>query len=560
MAIQDTGTLREAEAMRRHKSQILGMDEERTYWFNHWREISDYFSPRRYPWLMSQKEQRTPNRRNRKLLDSTSTDAINTLASGMMDGITSPARPWFSLRIPGFDADTLTHASKIWLEEVERRMFLILGESNFYNVIANLYFNWACFGTGAMMIYEDFDEVVRFYNYAVGEFFITQDSAGRVNRLARRFTWQVHQVVEEFGIDNVTQNVRNMHNAGNNQLYTNIDMRHIVEPNNPEDGLLKADAPWREVYYEAAADSGFYSRVAPFDSWPVVAPRWELYGNDSYGTSPAFNALPDVQQLQQLIREKTIGLAKQLSPPLIVDQQLQNRPTALQANGITYAPTANGNFGAKEAYKITVPLQEISNDVLDLRQRIRQTCFNDLFNMFMHMDKVRSATEIDARREEKLVHLGPVFQRFSGEVLDPTLKRVYSIMLEKDLLPEAPAELDGASIDVQYVSVLSDAQRAVGSVAIERFLAFTGELAGVYPEIRSVPNPEELVREYGEAIGVKASGVNSRADAAAQREAEEEAAAMQQQAELGKTVSEGARNLSQTDVGGGQNALQAVLG
>jgi hypothetical protein len=547
-------------AMQLHTQTFTGLDKERESWFIHWREISDYYSPRKYPWLMSQKESKTANRRNRKLLDSVSTRAIRTLASGMMDGITSPARPWFSLRIPGFTDDTMSHEAKVWLQEVERRMLMILSESNFYNVIANLYFNWACFGTAAMMVYEDFDDVVRFYNYAVGEFFIAQDNTQRVNRLGRRFTWKVHQVVAEFGIENVSDKVAEAHKAGGARLYEEVDMRHLVEPNNVDDGLLDAPAPYREVYFEATATDGKYSRIKPFYTWPIVAPRWEIFGNDSYGTSPAFDALPDVQQLQELLREKTIGLAKQISPALIVDQQLRNRPTALQANGITYAATANGNFGAKEAYKINTPLQEIANDVIDLRSSIKETCFNDLFNMFSNLDTVRSAAEIGELKGEKLVHLGPVYQRFEGEVLDPTLKRVYAIASSKGVFLDPPEELVGAQIDVQYVSVLSDAQRAVGTVSIERFLAFAGDIAGVYPEVRNVPNPEELIREYAEAIGVKPGGLNSRARSAEMTAQQAEAAQLQQQAELGKTVSEGAKNLSDTDVGGGQNALSALLG
>ncbi len=554
------GTNQQAAAMILHKQTFTGMNEERINWWSHWREISDYYAPRRYPWLSSQKEQRTANRRNRKLLDSVSTIAIRTLASGMMDGITSPARPWFSLRIPGFTPEEMSHEAKVWLQEVERRMFLVISESNFYNTMANLYFNWCLFGTAAVMIYSDFEDVIRLYNYAVGEFFISQDNKQRVRRFARRYTWMVHQIVDEFGIDNVTETTANAYRVGGARLYDTVDMRHIVEPNDPKDGLLTSSAPYREVYYEASASDGNYNRVSPFFTWPAVTPRWELYGNDSYGTSPAFDALPDVQQLQELLRKKTIGLDKQMSPPMIVDQQLRNRPVALQANGVTYAATANSNFGAKPAMQVVTPLQEITNDVIDLRTRIRETCFNDLFNLFSTQDKVQSATHTDAVREERLIHLGPVYQRFEGEVLDPTLQRIYGIMLDQDLLPEPPEELDGARIDVQYVSVLSDAQRAVGSVSIERFLAFAGEVAGVYPETRNVPNAEELLRQYGEQIGIKAAGLNSRETTAELNTAEAEAQQAQQTAELGATVAQGAKNLSDTDVGGGQNALAAVLG
>ena len=124
------------ESLRKHKRILAAMDTERQYWFSHWRTISDYFLPRRYPWLMSQKEVRTADRRNSKLLDSTSTIAVRTLASGMMNGITSPARPWFRLRFAGFAPESLTPVAKKYLEECERRMYTVLSESNFYNSMA----------------------------------------------------------------------------------------------------------------------------------------------------------------------------------------------------------------------------------------------------------------------------------------------------------------------------------------------------------------------------------------------------------------------------------------
>lgn len=547
-------------SIRAHTSLILGMDRERTFWFPHWREIAENYLPRKYPWLMSQKEIRTPNRRNNKLLDSVSTIAVRTLASGMMNGITSPARPWFRLRIPGFDEATMTHASKVWLEEVTRRMLVVLAESNFYKAIAQLYLEWCTFGTAAMIIYEDFDDVIRFYNLALGEFFLAQNATQRVDVLARRFTRTVRQLVQEFGIDNVSDNVRNAFNAGGARVTEDIDVHHVIEPNDPDDGLLKSNAPFREVYWEPAGHNDRYLRVAAFDEWPCVTPRWEVQGNDTYGTSPAMDALADVKELQTLLKQKGIGLARQMSPPLLVDQQLRNRPKALGANGITYAATSNSNFGAKPVYEIKTPLQEISNDVLDLRSRIRETCHNDLFNMISNLDTVRSATEIEARRGEQLVHLGPVLERLENEGLDPTLKRTFATMQRKGLLPEPPEELADVTIDVEYVSVLSDAQRSVGSASVERYMAFTAEMAGVWPEVLEVPDVDELMRSYAESIGVKASGVKSREQVASDQAKRKEQEALQATAELGKTVSEGAKNLSDTDVGGGQNALQGLFG
>lgn len=548
-----------AELHRRHRRILAAMDEERQTWFPHWREVSDYFLPRRYPWLLSQREVRTPDRRNRKLLDSTSTLAVRTLASGMMNGITSPARPWFRLRIAGFEEASMSHAAKVWLEECQRRIYLILAESNFYNSIAILYLEWCTFGTASMAIYEDFDDVLRCYNFALGEFYLTQDETQRINRHGRRYTRRVEQIVGDFGLDAVCEKTRQLFLSGGQNLLLERDIAHVIEPNYDDALNTFPGARWREVYWEVQGEEGRYLAVRPFYEWPCVTPRWEVQGNDAYGVSPAMDALSDVIQLQTMLLERSQGLAKAIRPPLIVDAQLRNRPKALSAGGITYAATTNQNFGAKEAYRVQLPLQEIAYDVEQLQQRIRETCHNNLFNMISQLDTVRSATEIDARREEKLIHLGPVLERFYNEGLDPALKRVFGIVQRAGLLPEPPEELADLPVDVEYVSVLSDAQRASATIAIERFFQFTGQLSAVYPEARELPDVEELIRDYAEGIGIKPKGLKSREDAAAAREAGAQNEQMAQMAEIGGNLAQGAKVLSEADVGGGMNALQALM-
>ena len=83
------------------KGLLIGLRTDRLPWWKYWREISDYLLPRRYVWLLTNNEYRVANVRNSKILDATGTTAARILASGMMNGVTSPARPWFRLRVPG---------------------------------------------------------------------------------------------------------------------------------------------------------------------------------------------------------------------------------------------------------------------------------------------------------------------------------------------------------------------------------------------------------------------------------------------------------------------------
>ena len=545
-------------AHRRMKQLINKMNNERSGWFTLWRTISEMYLPMRYVTLGTDRDRRTEDRRNRKLLSSVSTQAIQVLASGMQDGITSPARRWFRLRLSGFNDDDLSQPVKMWLEEVAARMLTVLAESNFYDALSIYYLEWAAFGTAAMQISEDFQEVVRFYNYPPGEYYIAQDEARRVRKFARVSSMSVYQVVQEFGEENVRPQTLRKYRAGGGQLLETLLVYHLVIKNDPSDGLVTPSAPFREAYWEEGATDGDFLRLSPAMEWPIVSARWEVVGNDTYGISPAMKALADVQQLQVLVKKRNIGLGKLVSPPMIADNQLRNRPKAFSENGITYANTNNSNFGARPVFQVQLPYNELVAEEQQLAASIRETCFNHLFAGITQLDTVRSATEVQIRDQERLVLLGPVLSRFENEGLDVILGRVYGVMRRNNLLPDAPEELDGIELSVQYVSILSDAQRAVGTASTEQFLAFGAQIASVYPEVLDVADAGELYRDYGERIGVPARGIRSREDVQARQAQNAENAALQQQVELGSQVADSARVLGETDVGGGLNALQAV--
>lgn len=549
----------DVEAHNKKKAILKGMEEERQAWWPHWRELADFYLPRRYVWLQTPQERVRKVVKNPNILDGTGTTAARILAAGMMNGITSPGRPWFRLRIPGLE-DQIGSPERVWLDEVTRRMMLVLAESNFYNALAVMYLDLVVFGTAAMIIYEDSESVIRCYNPALGEFYIAQDYRLQVNTFAREFTYKVHQVVAMFGEENCSETVRSAYREKGSRLMEDVKIVHLIEPNLPGANGYEVPRvfPYRECYWEAGV-TGELLALRGFHEFPCICPRWELSGNDSYGSSPAMDALGDVIQLQHETKKKGQGLDKMVNPPVIADIQLKHKPTALLPNGVTFVAGIN-NVGVKPAYTVQLPLQELTLDIREVQARIRETFHNDLFQMISQLDTVRSATEIDARREEKLVRLGSVLERFENEALDPALRRVFSIMNRARLLPEPPESLAGLDIEIQYVSILSTAQSALSVIPTERFIGLVGNIAAMYPKAVNVPNWEELLRDYGQAIGVPAKSINPPDVSQALNQQMDEILATREAANTGAVAVEAAKNLSETEVGGGANALQRLLG
>ena len=91
-------------------------------------------------------------------------------------------------------------------------------------------------------------------------------------------------------------------------------------------------------------------------------------------------------------------------------------------------------------------------------------------------------------------------------------------------------------------------------------VAFVGNLAAAKPDTLDNVDFDEAVREYADLIGVtqKLIVAQQKRDAARKARAQQMAAA--QQAQLAMAGVKGAKTLSETDVGGGQNALQKMLG
>lgn len=549
-----------AERFRHVKGTMSALDRDRQPFWTLWRELANYYLPRRYIWLQTDNERRARDAKNPNILDGTGTAAARTLASGMMNGVTSPTRPWFKLRVNNHD-DYAENDVRIWLDEVARRMLLIMSESNFYNALAVLYLDLVVFGTAAMLIYEDQESVIRCYNPCLGEFYVSQSDRLQVCTFGREFTYNIHQLAMRFGEENLpATDVALLKNESGGAFQTR-QVYHLIEPNDDgKEPKVPKGMKYREYYWIKShnAEDEVLS-VKGFAELPGLFPRWELSGNDSYGTSPAMDALGDVIQLQHETKKKGQALDKMVSPPVVADVQLAHRPTALMPGGVTYVAGIN-NVGIKPAYEVRMPLGELTLDIKDVQVRIRETFHNPLFMMISQLETVRSATEIDARREEKLVLLGSVLERFENEALDPAIRRVFSIMTRFGLIPQAPESLRDADIEIQYVSILSVAQRAVGVVPTERWLQLIGSVAPLYPKALNLPNFENLLMNYGRDIGVQASGMRSPdeikqlgAQMDEQRQAQEAAVQGEQLVNSGKLLSE-------TEVGGGQNALQQIIG
>lgn len=547
-------------SLRAHvEGRLSGLKNDRYSWWTHWAEIATFILPRRYRWLITSNQWNRGSPINGAIIDSTGTIAARTLAAGLMSGITSPTRPWFKLTIEGIGSD-ITDPANVWLAEVERRMYRVFHESNYYTAKAVQYQDICTFGTAPLMINEDYENVVDFDNPCAGEYYVANNDKNYVDVFAREIVKTVAATVQWFGEDNVSESTRRLYKMGGASLSQEIAICQLVEPNGSPKGKTPREFPFRSIYWErGSGEADGFLQERGYYEFPIVCPRWDLVSNDAYGRSPAMDALGDIKQLQQETKRKAQAIDKMVNPPMIADVQLKNQPASLLPGGVTYV-TGQNNIGFKPVYEVQPRIAEMQQDIAEIQNRIRTVFFNDLFMMISQLQTVRTATEIDARREEKLIMLGPVLERFQNEDLDPTIERVFNRMNRAKLLPTPPASISGKPIKIEYISMLAEAQKAVATGAIERILQVVGNIAAVNPEISDNIDYDATIKRYGSLLATDPEifrTVDQIQAIRMERQKQNQSAAI---ASATPGAAKAAKTLSETNLGGGKNALQSILG
>ena len=98
--------------------------------------------------------------------------------------------------------------------------------------------------------------------------------------------------------------------------------------------------------------------------------------------------------------------------------------------------------------------------------------------------------------------LGPVLERLHNELLDPLIDNTFNRMIESGLVPPAPEELQGMELNVEFVSMLAQAQRAIGTNSIDRYVNNMGMVAQMKPDVLDKFDSDAWADGYADMLGV----------------------------------------------------------
>jgi hypothetical protein len=544
--------------LQRHKELV----DERQPRLDDWRSLSDYVLPRRLRYLVSDRLRRT---RNTKIINGTASRAVHILESGMMAGMTSPARPWLRM----IADPTLMRIGRVsaWCGMAGPKVLQTFNRSNIYKCLPKYYGMGAVFGTAALYLEPDPEDIIRGFVLPTGQYCASNNHRGRVDAIYREFTMTVLNTVRAFGWERVSRTVKQQYNQ--RLFQAQVTILHAVEPRLDRDiGMAdKLNMPWASYWLEKdGPEEAGLLREGGYRRFPFMVFRWDVTDdqNDAYGDGPGIDALGDAISIQLKEKRKAQAIDKITNPPMTGPSGTKVTAVSLVPGGFTPVDTIQGGQQFKPSVEINYNApkiigEEISRD----EERIKQIFFNDLWLMMASSDRREiTAREVDERHEEKMIQLGPVVDRLNDELIDPLVEFTIAQLIERKELPPPPPELLENHVRVDNISILGQAQKLVGTVGIERLAGFVGNLAAVSKDVLDNMDMDQTVRNYADMLGVDPTNLTDREKMAMAREARAAQAQEDRMAAAAQPLQQGAQAakvLSETDVQG-DSALSRLMG
>ncbi len=543
-------------------AELSELELIRAPWDNRCREVTDYLFP--YAGRYDDSSANDGKDRATLIIDSSATYSSTILSAGMMSFQNSRARPWFKLTLRNKNL-AKRYNVKVWLAECTQIVHDAFNESNTYSALRKSYDELGAFGTSCTILEPDFDSVLWLHSVTNGRFYLADNFRGEIDTCYRKMSLTLAQLAQEFTAEKLPLNLRaDFENKRN--LHQRHDVIHAIKPRRDRNrnSRRNTDKPWGSYYFlKGGPQNQGLLRESGYDIFPVLAPRWDTRGGDVYGNGPGFNTIGHIKQLQQEQYRKAQAIDQMSDPARQGPSGLKDKDQEAAPGSFTPVDMASPTAKVQNLVDIRIDLSHLLMDIEDVRRQIRMHWFTELFQAHLGAgDTQKTAEEIKAKTEEKMVLLGPVVSNLDREQDMPLIKFAFWRLWEGGAFPPVPDELAGEAVEIESMSVLAQAQKAIGVNQIDRFASYVGMIAAGKAsgsDVWDTFNTDLSIERYADKLSIDPDLIVPGPQRALIRNAHARAQAEADQAQIDAQNSGTIKNLGTTPVGASQpSALDAL--
>lgn len=486
-------------------------------------------------------------------------DAFRICVNGFYVHLTGPNTKWFKLGNPKFgrtDESQDDFFNSVYEELTDATRWLI-GWSGAYKSVHAVYRHLTAFGFAALLATEDEERYVHCQTLRIGTYAMGVDRRGRVDRVCRHFAMTAEQMVEEFGWENVGDNVRTA--AENRDTTTRYEVWNLIEPHRK---VHDDEGPYNLSYQRFAYRSVYWSgdsrstndgvlAVRGYAFKPIVCPRINHEEGDIYGRGLCADVLGHARALQTM-REDCLDIDDQNAhPSMMAPASMSDDGLHLDPLSVNWYPDGAGKDAVYRTIQAGLDTEGTRADAGIAEMELRKALLNSEFETINAMEDSRpgrdrmTATEVSVRVDEKMEQLSGIATTLNDEWLDPfvtmmsafvKLASVRAAAGERTTLPaiiDLPEEVMNARVpfDIKYESKIHAAANAQTVNAGFESLSRAGSFAEAKPEILDNFDLDAIARDTHRMLGAPENWLKTTKLRDEERRAREEAAQQARQAQ-----------------------------
>lgn len=532
------------EILRLEKDLRSGRDN----WLQTWEDLGTVMMPRVLGFTTEHEE---GDRRTDLIFDGTPMQAARGLANAI-GGMARPAGEQWIFMEPEGDRG-IDELGKFWIAEAEEILIkaITAPEARLRQATGEVDLSLVVLGSAVIFAAETADlGRLQYMSVPLSDAVTMRSESGVLTGVLRRREFKLRQLINRFGIQNLSAETRELARSVDNLETKKITVVHAVLPRDDAipDGLFRTNLPIADLWIEERAEH--LLEAGGYHEMPFVAPRWDTTSGEDYGRSPGMIALPDSQTLQAMGETILMAGQRAADPPMAVPSdgaytEYNTVPGGLLYYDLQSAQAVRGNPIFPLQNQANIPLsREMQTDI---REQVWAAFLRNILRLPVGGPEM-TATEIIERKEEFLREIGPVFGHYESDMTGPLVERTFGILLRAGAFPPIPESLRGKNIRFRYASPVAKARAQIEYAAAQAWVAERVELAQVDPEAMDAVNLDAYADFGAEANNVPHRIVNPMSVRQEKRDRRRQALEAQQRAEQQQQAADTAVEAAKTPV------------
>lgn len=416
----------------------------------------------------------------RRKIDSAIVDSIDAITSFIMDSIMSRTGKWceFILDEKKINEENLDEQSAD-LNEVQKylqadtdKVFSYIQSSNYFKEISRAVKSFVRVGTGAYAIRATGSNAIPFIYQYIGldNLYILEDNLSRPNIIFKKHPeLNASKIKDLFG-----EEAKFPNGLSEDEPKTVIDVMEIVIPEYNE---ATAETIYKYMVMDSKFDFTIREMEMPYN--PFVVFRWDVIEGSSWGTSAVVNNYDIIEELEVYKEIYKKQAKRKANPPgIFFGNESLFYALDFEEGKMNYGgdPKLEGQqMGAYQVLDDAGNLMPLDKVINECRSAFRQALMvDDLVAGTMSQGKDVTATFVAYKQELFRKRFSATYELINSELLEPTFKAPFTIMLEQKLLNTTEEIMKVTQI--RYINALSKASDMAEVNKIMDYAGIMGKL------------------------------------------------------------------------------------